>query len=68
MYKELSFKLLFKSNDPRRVLDLVESGHIHGLHIVLKSSDPLLQHISSNFIVFNYTLYLKFFNSIPHWN
>lgn len=50
------------------ILDFVKSSHIHGLYVVLKSSNLLLQHICSNLIVFNYTLYLKFLNSVSHWN
>ena len=64
----LSFKLLFKGTDPGWILDLVECSHIHRLYILIESSDLLLQHVCPNFVVFNHTLYLKFFNAIPNWN
>ena len=64
----LSFKLCFKGTDSQWILDLVECSHDHRLLIFIKSSDLLLQCICSNFIVFNYTLYLKFLSSILHWN
>lgn len=64
----LSFKLLLKGNSARWISDLVECSHVHRLQAVLLSSDLLLQHMCCNFVVFSYTLYLKFLNSIPHQN
>ena len=34
-------------------LDLVEGGHVHGLHILLNASDVLLQEVRADLVVLN---------------
>lgn len=53
-------------NMPSTFSDLVEGSHIHGLYIILKGCDLLLQLVYTDLVVLHHTLDLQLLNAVAH--
>jgi hypothetical protein len=49
-------------------LDLVESGNVHGLHVVLKCTDAFVQEVRRNLVILHHTADLQLLDTVRQWN